>query len=645
MKTHIKFNIDSWLSNNTIFAPFQAVFDDIENLENCSIQYDIKTIVFAHFLPSINPYAVSVVRPNGTSNTIVGNENILAISSTNTYIEFDCNIVLNTDIQKNSFLWLVNNNIIQLDRNGNTTFLIYTQNCENDVLNKTLSLKGVVTGQFNHSIAVKNINIDVSDLPENFNYVYIPSLSRYYYVDSIEIITANVRRLHLKEDVLMSWKSLILQQDAFVTRYGGATDKHLVDERYPVDDIPVVTYTWPSNVSGVSVVEFKYKMPVIQEGSTIEAPNILLKTIANGLTLASSSDDIEAPTGTGLPTIQSRRSPQDHHYLINFAEYGFVMNACISNDAPSSFIRSILLLPFDLRDIFTYGTKTAKIYSGDKQLNTGNGGEWGASSGTPINVFETEKGGSPYILVADFYFNSTYGISISDNYLDFSPNTLWEIYLMFVGWIQLDAKAIYNHRIQIYYTFDLDTGISTAYIYDNTKTSVIWSGNCQIGMKLPLAVTNREELARQKQATTLNLLMGLGTSALSIGVGANTGNSNAMIRGATGIGKEIVSAVNTFNAMMEKAQISYGSSDNALYAPRSITIRKTTHSKIITSTDEENKYKHLNGYPYKKCVTLSSLTTGNYIEVGEIHFDPKDNIIYQDEISEIVSLLQDGVIV
>ena len=49
-------------------------------------------------------------------------------------------------------------------------------------------------------------------------------------------------------------------------------------------------------------------------------------------------------------------------------------------------------------------------------------------------------------------------------------------------------------------------------------------------------------------------------------------------------------------------------------------------------------------FPYNKYVNIGSLTSNNYIEVGEIHFNPKGNEIYQDEISEIVALLKSGVI-
>ena len=79
--------------------------------------------------------------------------------------------------------------------------------------------------------------------------------------------------------------------------------------------------------------------------------------------------------------------------------------------------------------------------------------------------------------------------------------------------------------------------------------------------------------------------------------------------------------------------------------PMEVVIRKTTHAKIINTVDEENRYKELNGYPYKEYVALSSLTTGNYVEIGEIHFNAKSNNIYQVEIEEIIALLKNGVII
>lgn len=158
--------------------------------------------------------------------------NFESLSTNGSYIEFVANL---NDVS--SFENFVNAGIVEIYPLANETLLyLYTQNSENNALNKSLTLVNIISGKFNHSIGVKSLNIDVVDLEMNFNYVYIPSLNRYYYVDSVEIVSANVRRLHLKEDVLMSWQSLIRQQSAFVDRQENIYDADIVDD--------LVTYSY-----------------------------------------------------------------------------------------------------------------------------------------------------------------------------------------------------------------------------------------------------------------------------------------------------------------------------------------------------------------------------------------------------------------
>ena len=637
----IKLNLNVLLSHT-----FSSVDDDffIYNLTNIENWYsdDPANEFRFEMHDSVSNKFVYIALVGSTMEDEFFNTQILSISTNNLYIICDCDIDV-SDYSK--LLDWISYGIIEIDIEGKTAFICGRLNDERDAINKKITWFSSIAGTFKAPLGIKRIEVDVEDYAiENvYNYVYFSKLKRYYYITDIQFMNSKFTRLILQEDVLMSWKNLITSQNAFINRYEGATNKHLIDDRYPVEDIPEVTVMTPLSVSGSNCISFKYSMPNLSSGSGEKAPNVLLKTVADILTLGSDSDNITSGQ-TGLPDIQSRRSPHDHHYLLNLGEYGFIMGASINNDAPSSYIRSILLLPFDLRDIFPDAiNKTAKIYSGTKQLLYGN--TWGNPTSDPApTVFETAKGGSPYIKVADFYFNSTYGIVISDNYLDYSPNTLWEIYLPFVGWIQLNAQEIYGKRIQVYYTFDLDTGMSTAFIYLPVNSIVIWSGSCQIGMKLPLAVTNREELARQKQATTLNLIMGMLSSSMAIGIGAYGGNALAVAGGVMSAGKTIASAVNTYNSLIEKAQISYGSSDNALYNPLTIKIRKTKHNKLLVSTVKENVYKHINGYPYKQYESITNLTSGKYIEVGEIHFDAKGYDIYPTEIDEIIALLKEGVI-
>ena len=567
-------------------------------------------------------------------------QDFTSLSTIDDFIEFNGDLYIGLDdLQK-----FIEIGIIEIDTTD-TLIYCFKQNSENDALNKSLTTGEIIAGKFNHSIGVKNINIDVKNysLTNAYNYVFIPSLKRYYYVDSVEIISADYKRLHLKEDVLMTWKDLIKSQSAFVTRYGNATDKSLIDERYPLKDIPSTQYFTPVNVAGASVSQFKYVMDS-------NGLNVLLKTKDETLTFLA-QDNIPAPTGTNLPVLQNTRCDVDHLYMLKVSDYAHVIHACLLNDNPATYIHSILLFPFDFHDIIPNYQSTirqSRLYCGGKLLGIGtNGYEWKSYTDVAQSdpyFYETNLGQSPYIVVADFMFNVSGGVTITDSFLDYSPNTLWEIYLSFVGWVQVDAKQLYNKRIMIYYTIDFDTGLSTAYIYNRTDDKIIHSSTCQLGMRLSVATSNIEELSKQKQATSLNLIMGLLSSSLAIVGGGASGNALAVAGGVLSAGKTISGAVNSFNTMFERAQISYGSSDNALYSPNSIVIRKTTHQSVISGASELAEYQKLNGYPYRKFVDLNTLSSDYYVEIGTIHFNPMNADIYQDEITEIVELLQNGVI-
>ena len=563
----------------------------------------------------------------------LANSNCTNLSATNTYIQITGNV---SDSNLESLLWYINQNVISFTDEGSTTMILYNLNSERDKLNKDLIFKGFVVGNFKDIVSVKQISVDIYHYPleSTYNYVFIPKLKRFYYVTNVVFMNKDYTRLQLQEDVLMSWKNLIKSQKCFIDRYENGSNTHLIDSRYPVEDIPTISFYSPSNLT--TCIELSYLMGNIPT-TTDKLPNILVVTTADMQNIQSDADNISAPSGTLLPNIQSRRHGTEFIYLLNFAEFGGLVGACINNDAPASYIHSAILLPFNLFDI--YSASKMKLYAGSKQLGYG---EWVDVQTTGPEFYQTTKGGSPYIVIADFNFNSTSGIVISDSYLDFSPNTQWEFYIPFVGWVQVDANQVYNKRIMVYYTFDIDTGLSTAYIYNVTNDKIIHSASCQIGIKLPIATSNAEELARQQQATGLNLIMGLLSSALAIGVGAYSGNGVAVAGGVLAGGKAITNAVNTFNQMFERAQITYGSSTNVLYSPKEFKIRKTKHNPILSASDEST-YKHINGVPYRKYVDDMSNLTG-YVEVGAIHFDAKGNDIYNVEIDEIVALLKNGVI-
>ena len=230
MKARFKIYFDNLSAYVYAGTDLYIEFRDCEDIEHSAVNiFDNMSIDIQSNLKQVDQWFNAGGGQSYTSN-------FESLSDNGSYIEFVAN--LNDVSSLNGF---VNTGIVKVYPLANETLLyLYTQNSENNALDKSLTLIDIINGKFNHSIGVKSLNIDVVNIPMNFNYVYIPSLNRYYYVDSVEIISNDVRRLMLKEDVLMSWKSLIRQQSAFVDRQENLYDSDIVDD--------LVTYSYDKSI-------------------------------------------------------------------------------------------------------------------------------------------------------------------------------------------------------------------------------------------------------------------------------------------------------------------------------------------------------------------------------------------------------------
>ena len=196
----------------------------------------------------------------GSVVTLTG-DGITGFSATGDYIIVDGTWTLASGTTMESLLRL---GYISYDVDGKTALITYLQNSENGKLDKTLTEVGMILGTFNQAIGLKSIDVDITGYARDFNYVWIPTLRRYYYVDSVDLVSANITRLHLKEDVLMSWKALIRAQTAFVERQENVYDADLVDDmvKYSYDktvitfDVPKTTdiYRWTSPLTDFNFV-------------------------------------------------------------------------------------------------------------------------------------------------------------------------------------------------------------------------------------------------------------------------------------------------------------------------------------------------------------------------------------------------------
>ena len=622
MKLHFKIYLDDFSNTtlNNVSIGFQHIDNQIDWEEQPTDMMSLEIIS--------GTKKVNFEYSSGGGVTYTSNFEDL--STNGSYIEFDGDF----DFGISDLMKFVNDGIIEITPIGDSVLVhLYKQNSENNALTKTLTLVNVVAGKFNSAFNMKNPILDFH-LTESgdvlCNYIYLPSLSRYYFVDSMDMISADYIRYKLREDVLMTWKTLITQQNALVVRSESNDSKNLlIDDRLPLEDRKTHVYYTNLVHGSLKNVTLNYDLT--------NGTNFMVTSITS--VTANACNDVTPPTSSGLPTISSHLTEHDCVRFAGKSTIAGLLLACYNDDATASYINSVLWLPFDPITVFDAHTSASTaIYAGDKALN--NTSQWVSASGTytPAPCYYTWVGTSPYLVVADFTFNNAGGINESNTILN--NQAYWEIYVAFVGWVEIPFAKVVNKRILVYYSLDFKTGISTAYIYNYTDKVVIYSTTCTLGIQIDVSTTNRLENTRQKQANDLNMLMSTLTSVASIGVGVATDNPVAITGGLLSFGKAVTGYVNARNMIYDRANTSFGTSDGALHSPLDVIVRKTYHAPISI---DSSAFAHINGYPTNKYGTLSSFS--GHTEVGEIHFDPKNNLISQDEINEIVTLLKDGVVI
>lgn len=155
----------------------------------------------------------------------------------------------------------------------NNYFFVYRLNGERKRADKTNYLIYVATigGKFRNSVNIKNTVIDMVNfnITSTYNYIYIASLNRFYFVDNVDLLTNNVTRLTISEDVLMSFYDLIIKQEAYVTRNEFTYNAYLNDNRRIILENNIIEYVEQSETplflplaSGQVNFEYKYVLTV-----------------------------------------------------------------------------------------------------------------------------------------------------------------------------------------------------------------------------------------------------------------------------------------------------------------------------------------------------------------------------------------------
>lgn len=95
---------------------------------------------------------------------------------------------------------------------------LYVTGSERHAVRKTLQSGLELTGSLRGESSVINPSFLIQvDNPSQYNYCYIPSFGRYYFISNITSVRTNIWRIDCSVDVLMSFQEQILNLDVIVS--------------------------------------------------------------------------------------------------------------------------------------------------------------------------------------------------------------------------------------------------------------------------------------------------------------------------------------------------------------------------------------------------------------------------------------------
>jgi hypothetical protein len=96
--------------------------------------------------------------------------------------------------------------------------ILYTNGSERQAVRKNLSNGYQLTGALRGESSVINPSFLIETTnPSQYNYCYIPSFNRYYFITDIISVRTHIWRINCNVDVLMSFRAEILNLDVTVS--------------------------------------------------------------------------------------------------------------------------------------------------------------------------------------------------------------------------------------------------------------------------------------------------------------------------------------------------------------------------------------------------------------------------------------------
>lgn len=154
--------------------------------------------------------------------------------------------------------------------------IFFTNKADKRVVNKSSYITRVDTmgGNFRDEIDLSYPIFTVKlDYVPNFNYCYIDTLDRYYYITKIRNLYNNLYEITCEIDVLMTYKSQILKSTQYVSRQESTYNEFLIDDMVTFKN----DYSFTIYEEHLDFLDYAN----VEKNSYNDLTNILLSTTSN----------------------------------------------------------------------------------------------------------------------------------------------------------------------------------------------------------------------------------------------------------------------------------------------------------------------------------------------------------------------------
>lgn len=109
--------------------------------------------------------------------------------------------------------------------------------------------------------------------------------------------------------------------------------------------------------------------------------------------------------------------------------------------------------------------------------------------------------------------------SLGNKFLNYAPYTKFELFLPFIGWVQLATNSVMGFKLTVKYSIDLVDGQCTCFVYSNygkgNAEILVYEGSASCSYDIPLFATNRASQEYAKISSGNRAAIGIAGSIAS----------------------------------------------------------------------------------------------------------------------------------